>query len=178
MNLAWMSQAACIGEDPELFFPVSDMPSPQLEAARAVCVRCPVAESCHGYAVAEGLVGVWGGTTAAERRAMSRAPQLRESWTEAEDALLGEMAKRRAPAWRIAEELGRKEHSVYARARKIGVRLSSREWRGWTDHESDLLMQMVSAGVSYGEIAERLRRSKESIKKRVGALRRKGVLTP
>jgi hypothetical protein len=44
------------------------------EAARAVCARCPVVDACLEYALADDeLVGVWGGTSEVERRAMRRA---------------------------------------------------------------------------------------------------------
>jgi WhiB family redox-sensing transcriptional regulator len=44
------------------------------ERARAVCARCCVADACLEYALSDDeLVGVWGGTSEVERRAMRRA---------------------------------------------------------------------------------------------------------
>jgi len=42
----WLSDAACIGEDPELFFPIGNTGPAllQIEEARAVCMRCEVRE--------------------------------------------------------------------------------------------------------------------------------------
>lgn len=70
---------ACVGHDPELFFPLGD-DGPhgvvesgalaQLAEARAVCATCPVREACLDIALRRGEVGVWGGTTSAERRAI------------------------------------------------------------------------------------------------------------
>lgn len=72
----WSEWAACLREDPELFFPISEA-GPGLEQAdraKAVCRRCPVARECLDYALETGQdTGVWGGTTPLERR------QLREA---------------------------------------------------------------------------------------------------
>ncbi|EFE67341.1 MULTISPECIES: WhiB family transcriptional regulator [Streptomyces] len=72
---AWIREAACIGEDPELFFPLSEQEDdPQVAAARAVCRRCRVLLACRSWALEQGEdAGVWGGTTAGQRRAISRA---------------------------------------------------------------------------------------------------------
>ena len=64
---AWMDDAACIGLDPEIFFP--DKGHSAAEARRA-CARCPVADQCLDFAVEGGwrTVGIWGGTNAKQRR--------------------------------------------------------------------------------------------------------------
>lgn len=62
----WMDQAACIGEDQEMFF--STHPGPQM-MAKQICQRCPVISECLSDALErEERLGVWGGTTPAERR--------------------------------------------------------------------------------------------------------------
>ncbi|WP_019819119.1 WhiB family transcriptional regulator [Saccharomonospora saliphila] len=79
-NADWRLDAACRDEDPELFFPVSDMgPGAQQTArAKAVCARCPVANQCLEYAIENGLDhGVFGGTTERERRALIRTRRAR-----------------------------------------------------------------------------------------------------
>jgi len=68
---AWRSDAACLTEDPELFFPEgeSERYRLQTEAALSVCAGCEVAESCLSYALeTEQRSGIWGGTTATARR--------------------------------------------------------------------------------------------------------------
>ncbi|MET8585812.1 WhiB family transcriptional regulator [Streptomyces collinus] len=75
-NSTWRDQAACAGEDPEIFFPLVDLPAPGTEAslARAVCRRCPVIIACRTWALDHGEDdGIWGATTAAQRRAIRRA---------------------------------------------------------------------------------------------------------
>ncbi|MFJ9536151.1 WhiB family transcriptional regulator [Streptomyces sp. NPDC101225] len=71
----WREHAACRSEDPDLFFPIGTSgPSlMQTEQAKAVCKRCPVREECLRWALdtAE-CVGVWGGTSELERRALRR----------------------------------------------------------------------------------------------------------
>ncbi|MFF5986930.1 WhiB family transcriptional regulator [Prauserella flavalba] len=71
----WSERAACRDEDPELFFPVSDMGpgAQQTEQAKAICARCPVRAECLTYALESGLdYGIFGGTTERERRALVR----------------------------------------------------------------------------------------------------------
>ncbi|MGY6019931.1 WhiB family transcriptional regulator [Streptomyces spinosirectus] len=71
----WHERAACLGQDPELFFPVGDRGPAlvQIDEAKAVCRRCPVVEQCLRWALNAGQVdGIWGGTTESERRATSR----------------------------------------------------------------------------------------------------------
>jgi WhiB family transcriptional regulator, redox-sensing transcriptional regulator len=79
--LPWYERAACLGQDPELFFPVGNSgPSlVQIDEAKAVCGRCPVVEQCLRWALRTGQAdGIWGGTTESERRAMRR-PDAGES---------------------------------------------------------------------------------------------------
>ncbi len=76
----WRSIAACIEEDPELFFPVgSTGPAvEQAEEAKRVCARCDVREPCLEFAIATNQdAGVWGGLTEDERRTLKRARQRR-----------------------------------------------------------------------------------------------------
>jgi WhiB family redox-sensing transcriptional regulator len=65
----WDEQAACRGEDPELFFPVSRSGEAE-KAAKAICKRCPVRLSCLSNAAE---FGIWGGLNEDERRALRRA---------------------------------------------------------------------------------------------------------
>lgn len=68
----WRAEAACLGVDPELFFPRrNDAASgkPDREAAKAVCRPCPVREECLDHALAAGeRHGIWGGLTELERK--------------------------------------------------------------------------------------------------------------
>lgn len=72
---AWMADGACI-EHPEIeFIPPSSRTEANADAARAVCRGCLCRAECAAYAYAladDGLVGIWAGTTTAERRAMCR----------------------------------------------------------------------------------------------------------
>jgi WhiB family transcriptional regulator, redox-sensing transcriptional regulator len=71
----WRHRAACRDEDPELFFPVTDVGpgARQTAEAKAVCARCPVREQCLRYALDNGLDhGIFGGTSERERRTLTR----------------------------------------------------------------------------------------------------------
>ncbi|KPI27634.1 transcription factor WhiB [Actinobacteria bacterium OV320] len=73
--MEWLRSAACVGEDPELFFPVGTS-GPALRdtaAAKRVCARCTVCAECLSYAFAIGRTsGVWGGTGEEERAELLR----------------------------------------------------------------------------------------------------------
>jgi WhiB family transcriptional regulator, redox-sensing transcriptional regulator len=73
---AWIERARCIGEDPELFFPVGTS-APALEQtvrAKAVCRGCPVVDACLAWALDTCQdAGVWGGLDEEERRVIRRA---------------------------------------------------------------------------------------------------------
>ncbi|WP_370081418.1 WhiB family transcriptional regulator [Streptacidiphilus sp. MAP12-16] len=74
------SQAACRGEDPEIFFPeVERGPGArELARAKAVCGGCPVALPCLEWALSTGQrTGVWGGTSESERRTLHRRLERR-----------------------------------------------------------------------------------------------------
>lgn len=68
--MEWQREAACADvADPDLFFPISTTGpgAAQVQAAREVCERCPVAAQCANWARGTGQTnGVWGGI-AAER---------------------------------------------------------------------------------------------------------------
>lgn len=72
----WIDLIACAGEDPELFFAVSDVGpgARQVEQAKAVCARCPVRSDCLAYALDAGLdAGIFGGLTEVERRKLAQS---------------------------------------------------------------------------------------------------------
>jgi WhiB family redox-sensing transcriptional regulator len=71
----WRNRAACLDEDPELFFPIRNTGPAilQIEEAKAVCRRCDVREQCLAWALEAGQDhGVWGGLSEDERRALKR----------------------------------------------------------------------------------------------------------
>jgi hypothetical protein len=65
----WQDRAACVGVDPEVFFPLAGHDATE---ARAVCMACPVLSQCRDYADAleEGL----GAPTCSGSSLESRAP--------------------------------------------------------------------------------------------------------
>lgn len=71
----WRFQAACLGVDPELFFPVGTT-GPALtsvEQARRICHDCPVQVPCLEWALHHGADhGVWGGLDEQQRAIVRR----------------------------------------------------------------------------------------------------------
>lgn len=96
----WRDRAACLGVNPELFFPAGSgddsyhtTGNDEINAVKKICRMCPVRAACLDEALARGeRWGIWGGTTAAERRGTARVrtkvaagmcPNGRHPWTGA-----------------------------------------------------------------------------------------------
>jgi WhiB family transcriptional regulator, redox-sensing transcriptional regulator len=76
----WRANAACVGLDPERFFPLgtTGRALDQIARAKAICQRCEVRAQCLHWALETNQdAGVWGGTSEEERRALRRALQRR-----------------------------------------------------------------------------------------------------
>ncbi|MGZ8613766.1 MAG: WhiB family transcriptional regulator [Actinomycetota bacterium] len=72
----WIEHARCIGEDPELFFPIGTTGPAIEQTARAieVCEECPVRNECLAWALDTCQdAGVWGGLGEEDRREVRRA---------------------------------------------------------------------------------------------------------
>lgn len=73
----WHTRAACVGENPELFFPGSGNPQGYLHAKR-ICSQCPVKTKCLTECMeteADEMLlrhGMYGGLTPKERHALAR----------------------------------------------------------------------------------------------------------
>jgi len=71
----WREEAACRHSDPNLFFPAGNTGAAldNIDAAKAVCGSCPVAEACLRFALATNQDdGIWGGRDEVERRRLRR----------------------------------------------------------------------------------------------------------
>ena len=71
----WMEFALCREVGGDLWHPdEGEGQTYMTNRAKEVCNRCPVIEECLGYAMKHGeVLGVWGGTTPAERKRMRKA---------------------------------------------------------------------------------------------------------
>lgn len=70
-DTAWHDRAACVGADPEAFFPSEKMRI--TKAVRRICASCEVQSDCLEHALTHGeWYGVWGGCSADERRRLAR----------------------------------------------------------------------------------------------------------
>jgi WhiB family redox-sensing transcriptional regulator len=63
----WRHEAACRNENPDTFFPVSELDTATLAQARAVCARCPVGAECEDDGRNDGF-GIRNGKTPEQRR--------------------------------------------------------------------------------------------------------------
>lgn len=76
LDTSWMVDAECrklrlpAEVRAALFFPVKGENGENLDAARAVCARCPVRDDCLAFAVDNNeMFGLWGGLSTKQRRA-------------------------------------------------------------------------------------------------------------
>ena len=78
----WRAVGACLGTDPDLFFPVAvgAAASTQVTRALRICDGCQVRQQCLEFAVRTGEShGIWGGTTPDDRVRARRARTRRAS---------------------------------------------------------------------------------------------------
>ncbi|MFD1935138.1 WhiB family transcriptional regulator [Nonomuraea mangrovi] len=67
----WWSYAACVGANPDLFYPPQGGSSTE---AITICRACLVRTECLIHCLIHGeIYGIWGGTTEAKRRDIRRA---------------------------------------------------------------------------------------------------------
>ncbi|HZT64548.1 MAG TPA: WhiB family transcriptional regulator [Acidimicrobiales bacterium] len=70
MSLEWRPAAACLGADPEIFFPERGQAS---DRAKAICLSCPVRIECLTWSVVTcERQGIWGGVAERTRRSLRR----------------------------------------------------------------------------------------------------------
>lgn len=72
----------CAESDPEAFYPVDSADIPGIQGsskyfnesgAKAVCKSCPYIMRCLMFAIENNELGIWGGTTELDRRAIKRS---------------------------------------------------------------------------------------------------------
>lgn len=69
----------CSTADPELYFPEKGSGGQgiiEIKMAKRICSSCPYKAECLSWAVANDEIGIWGGTTQKERRALRRQRRL------------------------------------------------------------------------------------------------------
>jgi WhiB family redox-sensing transcriptional regulator len=77
LDTSWMAHGECRGMDAKLFHPERGEDTRQ---AKEVCRDCVVRPECLEYALANGeKLGIWGGASERERRAMRRVRNVRRS---------------------------------------------------------------------------------------------------
>ena len=73
-ELRWQDQAACLGMDPDLFFPERGASTRE---AKSICRSCMVRVDCLEFALRNGeKFGIWGGMSERERRRIRRMRAL------------------------------------------------------------------------------------------------------
>lgn len=83
----WMEQAACVGHDPELWFPSDGKGRPpgngerpeteRIKKAKAICAGCPVRNECLTFALENKEDhGIWAGVGRERRRELRRGNPL------------------------------------------------------------------------------------------------------
>jgi WhiB family transcriptional regulator, redox-sensing transcriptional regulator len=62
--ISWPLRGLCRHHDPDLFFSDNEA---DIDAAKAICWRCPVRVECLSLAIEGNMSGVWGATTHVQR---------------------------------------------------------------------------------------------------------------
>jgi WhiB family transcriptional regulator, redox-sensing transcriptional regulator len=71
---AWADLAACLGHNPDLWFPPEKSGTAPAAKAKAICATCAVKQECLDYALSiKEQHGIWGGRSLKERQAYQRA---------------------------------------------------------------------------------------------------------
>lgn len=68
-------EGACLGVDPDIFFPETDgkkLPKEVVKLATDICNGCPVEAECLEWAIENESHGIWGGKTSTERNKIRR----------------------------------------------------------------------------------------------------------
>jgi WhiB family redox-sensing transcriptional regulator len=79
---SWTERAVCVGDAAHLFFApyLAEAPNVRVKrekVAKSICARCPVTTECLAYALrVDETLGVWGGTTEAERRRIASSTSI------------------------------------------------------------------------------------------------------
>ncbi|MDF3307547.1 WhiB family transcriptional regulator [Rhodococcus sp. T2V] len=72
---AWQERARCRSMDTEFFFSgdgeARGARARREQAAKQICLACPVRHECRSHAIATGEYGVWGATSENDRRTTS-----------------------------------------------------------------------------------------------------------
>lgn len=80
--MTWRDDAACLGADPELFYPDKGEDQHTRQVVSVFCNPCPVTAECLAFALDMELsslrFGIWGGTTVVQRKHLHRQ-QRREA---------------------------------------------------------------------------------------------------
>ena len=64
----WRTRAACIGSDPDLWFPADNAARARTQHIRAICAGCPVSAEClQAASDLDARYGIWGGLDEVER---------------------------------------------------------------------------------------------------------------
>lgn len=76
---SWRERAACAGHPLRWWFPDESYPrqlagASKVRRARMICARCEVSRECLRSALERGEVGIWAGTTTAERERYAHLP--------------------------------------------------------------------------------------------------------
>jgi WhiB family transcriptional regulator, redox-sensing transcriptional regulator len=81
----WADDAACKGASADQFFPGTRVSNAEIARRAAICHTCPVAAPCLDHAIHWHEPGIWGGTTAQQRRRIKAGTLDRPPWAT-EDA--------------------------------------------------------------------------------------------
>jgi DNA-binding NarL/FixJ family response regulator len=122
LNTPSFPQAKCVGEDPDFFFPVSQVElEERIQRLRQICGSCIHEDPCRKFAMNnEEENGFWGGTTPDERYLLSKNKEVGSRRLREIEALLSQGYSKRDVARILNVQLASIERTL-DRAKKKGI---------------------------------------------------------
>ena len=112
-----LSEAACAGADPELFFSYDLL---HIREAKAYCRVCPLVEACLQEAIDNQEIGIWGGTTFEDRAALKRKQSMMARAAEREAKKREtKVEPSRAPNNQRTDEASKRDEPVYRKVLEL-----------------------------------------------------------
>lgn len=112
----------CRDVDPDLFFPGEALEETRAQELASLCGTCPVAEQCLEFALSRTEVGIWAGTTTAQRKKLrrrARVPNAQQQRLATSTKTVSRLADQGCTPRQIIAQTGLHPQSVWRILRRL-----------------------------------------------------------